>query len=117
MLNSQRAFVNAVKNYCANHGITVEIKSDGWLIIMRRGSLSRLAFGYDLGLNSAVTHRVANDKSATAEVLQSGGVPCVPHTLFLNPDLNEYVPARGSWEAMLDLLNGCPDGIVVKPNE
>ncbi len=117
MLNSQRSFVNAVKKYCAGHGIAVEVRSHGWLLVMRRGSERRFALGYDLGLNSSVTHRIANDKAATAEVLESCEIPCVPHALFLNPELSEYVPAAESWEAMLLLLRENPQGIVVKPNE
>jgi glutathione synthase/RimK-type ligase-like ATP-grasp enzyme len=117
MLNSQRRFVDTVRKYCARHGIALEIKSQGWFLVMQRGSQRRLAFGYDLGLNSAVTHRIANDKAATAEVLEICGVPCVPHTLFLKPELNAYVPPVGSWEAMLGLLAKNPDGIVVKPND
>jgi glutathione synthase/RimK-type ligase-like ATP-grasp enzyme len=117
MLNSQRTFVDTVRKYCARHGIALEIKSQGWFLVMQRGSQRRLAFGYDLGLNSAVTHRIANDKAATAEVLEICGVPCVPHTLFLKPELNAYVPPVGSWEAMLGLLAENPDGIVVKPND
>ena len=70
MLNSQRTFVDAVKKYCAGHGIAIELRSDGWLIVMQRGSQRRFAFGYDLGLNSAVAHRIANDKAATADVLR-----------------------------------------------
>ena len=117
MLNSQRIFVDAVKKYCAAHGIGIEIRSQGWLIIMQRGPRRHLAFGYDVGLNSAVAHRIANDKAATAEVLQACGVACVPHTLFLSPEMNEYIPPQRSWEAMLALLRENPDGIVVKPNE
>jgi glutathione synthase/RimK-type ligase-like ATP-grasp enzyme len=117
MLNSQRTFVDAVKKYCADHGIAIEIRSQGWLIVMQRGAKRHLAFGYDVGLNSAVAHRIANDKAATAEVLQIGGVPCVPHALFLNPRLSEFVPPRRSWEAMIALLRENPDGVVVKPNE
>jgi glutathione synthase/RimK-type ligase-like ATP-grasp enzyme len=117
MLNSQRIFVDSVRKYCQRHGIAMEIKSQGWLIVMQRGSQRRLAFGYDLGLNSAVTHRIANDKAATAEVLEMSGVPCVSHSLFLKPELNEYVPPVGSWEAMLGLLRENTGGIVVKPNE
>ena len=74
MLNSQRIFVDAVKKYCAAHGIAIEMRSQGWLIIMQRGARRHLAFGYDLGLNSAVAHRIANDKAATADVLQFAGV-------------------------------------------
>ena len=117
MLNSQRTFVNAVKKYCERRGITVEIKSQGWFIIMQRGSQRRFAFGYDLGLNSAVTYQIANDKAATAELLETCVVPCVPHTLFLKPELNEYVPPVGSWEAMLGMLAQFKGCVVVKPNQ
>jgi glutathione synthase/RimK-type ligase-like ATP-grasp enzyme len=117
MLNSQRTFVDAVKKYCARHGITVEVKSQGWLLTLQRGSERRFALGYDLGLNSSVTHRIASDKAATAEVLEICGVACVPHTLFLSPKLSDYIPPTGSWEAMLCLLKENPEGIVVKPNE
>jgi glutathione synthase/RimK-type ligase-like ATP-grasp enzyme len=117
MLNSQRTFVDAIKKYCAAHGIGIEIRAQGWLVIMQRGARRHLAFGYDVGLNSAVAHRIANDKAATAEVLQAGGVACVPHTLFLNPKMNEYIPPQRSWETMLALLRQTPNGVVVKPNE
>jgi glutathione synthase/RimK-type ligase-like ATP-grasp enzyme len=117
MLNSHRTFVDAVKKYCADHGITVETGSQGWLLIMQRGAKRHFAFGYDLGLNSATAHRIANDKAATAEVLQFCGVACIPHALFLNPKLNEYVPPFQSWDAMLGLLRENPQGVVVKPSE
>jgi glutathione synthase/RimK-type ligase-like ATP-grasp enzyme len=117
MLNSQRIFVDAVKRYCGEHGISVDVRSQGWLIVMERGTRRHFAFGYDIGLNSAMAHRIANDKAATAEVLQLSGVDCIPHTIFLNPRLNEYVPAVGAWEAMLALLAQHPNGLVVKPNE
>jgi glutathione synthase/RimK-type ligase-like ATP-grasp enzyme len=117
MLNSRRIFVDAVKKYCADHGIAVEVRSQGWLMVMQRGPRRHLAFGYDVGLNSAVAHRIANDKAATAELLRISGVECIPHALFLNPRLNEYVLPRRSWEAMIALLREIPDGIVVKPNE
>jgi glutathione synthase/RimK-type ligase-like ATP-grasp enzyme len=122
MLNSRRTFVDAVKKYCADHGITVESRSQGWLLILQRGAKRHFAFGYDLGLNSAIAHRIASDKAATAEILRFCGAPCVPHTLILNPKLNEYVaPSQASdsqpWETMLRLLRENPNGLVVKPNE
>jgi glutathione synthase/RimK-type ligase-like ATP-grasp enzyme len=116
MLNSQRMFVNAVSKYCARNGIAVDIQSQGWLMIMQRGSKRHLTFGYDVGLNGAVAHQIANDKAATAEVLQLTGVPCIPHTLFLSPKMSEYIPPQRSWEAMNALLRQNPAGIVVKPN-
>jgi glutathione synthase/RimK-type ligase-like ATP-grasp enzyme len=121
MLNSQRIFVDAVKRYCSDHGIAVDIRSQGWLIVMRQGAKerpkTRFTLGYDVGLNSAIAHRIANDKSATAEVLSLSGIACIPHTLFLNPRLNAHVPPQGSWDAMLNLLSEHPAGLVLKPNE
>jgi glutathione synthase/RimK-type ligase-like ATP-grasp enzyme len=117
MQSSQRVFVTAVQKYCAEHGIAVETRSQGWLMVMQKGPRRRLAYGYDLGLNGAVTHRIANDKAATAELLAINGIACVPHAFFPGPALSEYVPAAGTWEAMLGHLTQHPHGIVVKPNE
>src|SRR5258708_6183016 len=117
MPTSQRIFVSAVQKYCADHGITVETRSQGWLMVMRKGPRQHLAYGYDVGLNSAVAHRIASDKAATAELLEMHGIACVPHAFFPSPTLSEYVPPGGSWDAMLSLLGQHPGGIVVKPNE
>jgi predicted ATP-grasp superfamily ATP-dependent carboligase len=117
MLTNRRIFVDALRRYCTERGIAIDVKSDGWLIVMQRDDRQRCAFGYDIGLNSAVAHRIANDKAATADVLAMTGVACVPHTLFLSPEMNQYVSRPGSWEAMLRLLAANPQGLVVKPNE
>ena len=117
MINGERAFVGAVRKYCARHDIEVEIMSGGWLIAMKQGPKRRFAFGYDLGLNGSVVHRIANDKAATADVLAICGIPHVPHTAFLSPRMYKYITAAGAWTEMLDLLEQNPDGVVVKPNE
>ncbi|HLZ03009.1 MAG TPA: RimK-like protein [Bradyrhizobium sp.] len=117
MPDGERIFVNAIRAYCRARGIVCEVSQQGWLIVMARGGERRFAFGYDVGLNNAMAHRIANDKSATAEVLAFAGIDCVPHTLFLSPKLGEHVARADSREAMLGLLRQYPDGIVVKPNE
>jgi glutathione synthase/RimK-type ligase-like ATP-grasp enzyme len=117
MASSERIFVQAIRSYGARHGIEVDVRSGGWLIAMRRGEMRRFAFGYDIGLNSAIAHRLANDKSATAEALSLARVPCIPHHLFLNPKLGSNVVDAAWREAMLGLLHDNPQGVVVKPNE
>lgn len=116
-MTGERIFVQAIRRYCAEHGIAVAVRAGGWLVAMRRGNERRLAFGYDIGLNSAIAHRLANDKSATSEVLTLERVPCIPHHLFLNPKLGSNVVGPGWREAMLELLRDNPQGVVVKPNE
>jgi glutathione synthase/RimK-type ligase-like ATP-grasp enzyme len=117
MASGERIFVQAIRSYGARHGIEVDVRSGGWLIAMRRGEMRRFAFGYDIGLNSAIAHRLANDKSATAEALSLARVPCIPHHLFLNPKLGSNVVDAAWREAMLGLLHDNPQGVVVKPNE
>jgi glutathione synthase/RimK-type ligase-like ATP-grasp enzyme len=115
--SDERIFVQAIRSYGARHGIDVDVRSGGWLIAMRHGEMRRFAFGYDIGLNSAIAHRLANDKSATAEALSLARVPCIPHHLFLNPKLGRNVVGADWREAMLGLLHDNPQGVVVKPNE
>lgn len=117
MPRGERIFVTAIRHYCARHDIAVEVRAGGWLIAMCRGAQRHFAFGYDIGLNSAIAHRLANDKSATSEVLALSGVPCIPHDLFLNPRLGAHIADPGSREAMRRLLAQHPQGVVVKPNE
>jgi glutathione synthase/RimK-type ligase-like ATP-grasp enzyme len=117
MADGERIFVQAIRRYCAAHDIAVDIRSGGWLIAMRRGDERHFAFGYDIGLNSAIAHRLANDKSATAEALALEGVPSIPHHLFLNPKLGKHVVGPTWRDAMLELLADHPQGVVVKPNE
>lgn len=117
MASGERIFVQAIRRYCADHGIAVDVRPGGWLIALRRGDERHFAFGYDIGVNSAIAHRLANDKSATAEALALAGVPCVPHHLFLNPKLGRNVVGAAWRDAMLALLHDHPQGVVVKPNE
>lgn len=117
MASNERIFVRAIRRYGARHGIDVDVRAGGWLVAMRRGEIRRFAFGYDIGLNSAIAHRIANDKSATAEALSLAGVPCILHHLFLNPKLGHNVVGADWRAAMLGLLQDNPQGVVVKPNE
>jgi glutathione synthase/RimK-type ligase-like ATP-grasp enzyme len=117
MTSGERIFVQAIRHYGASHGIDVDVRAGGWLIAMSRGASRRFAFGYDVGLNSAIAHRLANDKSATSEVLSLRGVPCIAHQLFLNPRLGLNVVGTTWRETMLGLLRDHKQGVVVKPNE
>lgn len=117
MSSGERVFVTAVRKYCATRGIEVDVRADGWLIAMKRGSQRRFTFGYDLGLNSAVSHRIANDKAATSDVLGICGIAHVPHTAFLSPAMYKFITTSGAWTEMLGLLKQNVAGIVVKPNE
>ena len=84
---------------------------------MERNGQRHFAFGYDIGLNSAIAHRIANDKSASSEVLTFSGISCIPHTMFLSPRLGNHIVPQGSRDDMFGLLRKHPNGLVIKPNE
>jgi glutathione synthase/RimK-type ligase-like ATP-grasp enzyme len=117
MPGARRIFVDAITKYCASRGIACEVKSQGWLIVMERDGVRRFALGYDLGLNSAIAHRIASDKAAASDILALSGIPCIAHTQFSNPVLTDYAPASGMRDAMRTVLMQHPQGVVVKPNE
>jgi glutathione synthase/RimK-type ligase-like ATP-grasp enzyme len=117
MPGGHRIFVDAITKYCASRGIACEVRSQGWLIVMRRDGTRRFALGYELGLNSAISHRIASDKAATSDILAMSDIPHIAHMQFSNPMLREYAPAAGVGQAMRDLLRQHSQGVVVKPNE
>ena len=117
MPGGNRFFVDAITKYCTSRGIACEVRSQGWLIAMERDGMRRFALGYDPGLNSAISHRIASDKAATSDILAMSGIPCISHIQFSNPALTDYVPTEGLQNAMRAVLRQHPEGVVVKPNE
>lgn len=115
MSSQPRILVEAVRRYCAERRIALDIRADGWLLVLGHPARRHLIFGYDFGLNSAVAHRIASDKAATAEVLMLSGIAAVPHVFVMAPELNGQ--QEPPWAAMLELLETHPAGLVVKPNE
>ncbi|WP_315753913.1 MULTISPECIES: RimK-like protein [unclassified Bradyrhizobium] len=115
MINHPQTQLAAITRYCVERGIALDVREDGWLLVLDDAPRRHLIFGYDLGLNSAVAHRLACDKAATASLLAASGVPAVPHAFFL-------APAQGGGssraaDAMPALLAAHPRGVVIKPNE
>jgi len=115
MPSTPRILISAVKRYCAEHAIALDIRAGGWLLVLGRPAGRHLIFGYDLGLNSAVAHRLACDKAGTADLLALSGVAAVPHAFFIAPAFSGS--AEPPWPAMFEMLAAHPDGLVVKPNE
>ena len=115
MPSSPRYLSQAIQRCSADHGVALEIRADGWLHVLDQPGRRHLIFGYDLGLNSAVAHRLACDKAATAELLAALGVAAVPHAFVLAPVFSGG--AEVPWARLLDLLARHPAGLVVKPNE
>ncbi len=115
MPNTPEILIGAIERYCAERAIALHVRADGWLLVLDRPPRRHLIFGYDLGLNSAVAHRLACDKAASAELLTLCGLPAVPHTFFIAPVFGGS--ADPPWTSLFELLEAHPNGLVVKPNE
>jgi glutathione synthase/RimK-type ligase-like ATP-grasp enzyme len=115
--NHERAMVRQLRTAAHQRGISVESLCDGWILRFSRGGRTVFVYGYTFDLNLAASHQVVCDKSATSEVLTAAGVPCVPHIVYLHPEMVKFVPTqRGNWSLMLATCEDLGWDVVVKEN-
>lgn len=117
MKNSERLILASVRRYAAERKLPFSIHGDGWIAEIRLGSRSHFVHGYDLGLNSASSQRIANDKAATFEVLDRAGIAAVPHRLFMHPRFLTFMSIEGNWLAMREAFEAFGGDAVLKDNE
>lgn len=123
MHNHERILVRIIREACAamQPRVDVETLGEGWILRLSRvqsGARRTIGHihGYCFDLNPAATHQLCCDKAATAEVLSSLSIACVPHTLVLHPDMSRFVPHCGTWEAILRTWRAWNQDVVVKDN-
>jgi glutathione synthase/RimK-type ligase-like ATP-grasp enzyme len=117
MKNAARQFVRIIKEYCANNAIEVLSLSHDWIFVLRGKAGNKIIFGYDLGLNPSTVQAAAKDKAAAFQVLQSLGIPAVPHMMFLAPRFLRHIELEGNWQRILACHEANNRRSVVKPNE
>ncbi len=117
MKNAERLILGSVRRYAGARGLDLETHGDGWIAELKRGARSHFIHGYDIGLNVASSHRIANDKAATFEVLNAAGLPSVPHRHFMHPRFLKFMSAEGNWRDLLEAFDAFGRDVVVKDNE
>ena len=117
MKNDDRVLLRSLERYAAARGLRLSVTSLGWIATLSSSAKRHHVFGYDLGLNSSSALRIANDKAATATLLQDAGLAAVPHRLFVHPELFPYVDVEGNWGDMLKAFHDFGEEVVVKDNE
>ncbi len=115
--NDERLLVEAVAGFADRRGLQLTRLSHDWLLVLNDGTRSHSVFGYDIGLNSATTLRVCNDKAASFDVLRAAGVPMIEHRLFLDPIMHRFTGLPGNWSGMLQAFDDFGRDVVVKANE
>ena len=61
MKNAERLIVASVRRYAAGRGLGFITHGDDWILELELGRRSHLVHGYDLGLNTSSSQRVAHD--------------------------------------------------------
>ncbi len=117
MKNAERLILASVRRYAAARGLAVSTHGDGWIVELKLGARSHFVHGYDLGLNTASSQRIANDKAATFDVLDAAGLAAVPHRLFMHPRFLGFMSIEGNWQAMREALDDFGGDAVLKDNE
>ena len=115
--SDERMLVASLKRYAARTGVEIGFLSHGWIGIVAGTGKRLLVYGYDLGLNPSGAARIANDKSATYEVLTAAGLAAVEHRVFLHPRFLDFVPVDGNWPGMLAAFEAFAHNAVIKDNE
>lgn len=75
------AFVAQLESAAEAFGVELQWVSDQWVALLRQKSRNAVVVGYTFPLNNAAAAELANDKVAAFEMLRSGGLPAVEHTL------------------------------------
>lgn len=113
-------FVEALRAIAAKHGLAFQALSHDWIIQISdpASSAKCSVFGYTFDVNPAGAVEICKEKSATSLVLDSHGVPSIPHRVFLspgNPFTAEYIPRSGIWTGIQSLVREWGLPVVLKP--
>lgn len=109
--------MEALRFIAAKHQIDFSSFSHDWIIRLHRRGITRYIYGYNFDLNPAASALIANDKSALSDVLAQHTIPHVEHTLFLAPDMAEYIGTGGNWLRAIQYTEKTGYPIVCKSNQ
>jgi hypothetical protein len=79
---NERSFLEIIRTICAERGIQLKEKSNGWLLELSKGSVVHRFIGTNIGLNDQAAVAIAGDKVATSLLLEERGLKHVPHYLL-----------------------------------
>ena len=101
---------------CQDEGIELKFLCTNWLKQLEKGNKVSYIHGWKFDINSYAAGLVADDKSATYEVLESAKIPAVEHVILYDfTNRAEYTLGRNSLPYVEKYLERHKN-IVIKPN-
>ncbi len=116
MKNKESNFSQLIREICEEEGIILTGFADNWIYQLKKEEKERYIFGYQFGLNPAVSANICLDKGACSEILTAHGVVNVEHICLMSPAKMKYVSEEGAWKPAVSLLEKYGT-LVVKENE
>ena len=80
----QRMLDRVLPEVATELGVGYRSFSEDWVHHFSKNDKRAEVFGYKFSINNAAASVTADDKVATAALLEAAGVPCIPHVLVYN---------------------------------
>lgn len=93
----QRMLDRVLPEVATNLGVSYRSFSKDWVHHFTKDDRQAEVFGYKFSINNAAASATADDKVATAALLEDAGVPCIPHVLVYNHkgQIDRYASVEG----------------------
>lgn len=108
-ITKNRALVEAIKNISGKLSIHYSSSADDWIICLTKNDLRKYIYSYSFDCNSHAAASIANDKSATYDILAQKNIQAVPHWV-----IKSVLDEKYNLSKVQELLSSSVD-IVVKP--
>ena len=81
-----------IKEICDEENITFNLVSKDWIMVLRKGDITRYIVGYKFDLNNHATGLICDDKYALYDTLKLLNIPIIEHKIiFKNYDKEEIL--------------------------
>jgi glutathione synthase/RimK-type ligase-like ATP-grasp enzyme len=115
-MHEQRIFPQLIREVCDKYGWHFEAFSQDWFFQIHHEGKTLSIYGYKWGFNNGAAQLIADDKSATAGILEKNNINHIPHTLLLNPKHNQlWHPDQGMDSYVREVIKQQTFPIVIKP--
>lgn len=97
-------FSKIIMEICEEEKIECIPFSDYWAFYLKYKDKDDYIYGYQFGLNSAVSHSICSDKSMASEIMTFHKIPNVEHRCCMSPVTMEYASPLGNWNVIEKML-------------
>ncbi len=110
-------FIDIIKKICDELKIKLDVLSNGWIIMLRKGNITKFISGYKFDLNNHSLGLVLDDKYALYETLKALDLSVVKHEIVYGIDnKNPYAIGYNTLEYLNGLYNKYNGDVVLKTN-